>query len=148
MQPDYMKHFQKQIWLHHIKTMTLLLFQNNLVIFVFVFQNIFRMPSKGKYVAGRQVSRWDAESDIVDIQYRHFDKTTSSGLADFFSGKKGNALKVLLLVVFFFTGLIIGYIIRRNIHEKYIAPKPDPSPVSVPSIYQVNCSLIFTLIFF
>lgn len=94
------------------------------------------MPSKGKYVAGRQVSRWDAESDIVDIQYRHFDKTASSGLADFFSGKKGNALKVLLLVVFFFTGLIIGYIIRRNIHEKYIAPKPDPSPVPVSPIYQ------------
>lgn len=114
---------------------------NNLVTFV-VFQNIFRMPSKGKYVAGRQVSRWDAESDIVDIQYRHFDKTASSGLADFFSGKKGNALKVLLLVVFFFTGLIIGYIIRRNIHEKYIAPKPDPSPVPVSPIYQVNNTVV------
>lgn len=136
MQSDDMKHFQKQLWLHHIETITVTI-SNNLV-FYFVFQNIFRMPSKGKYVAGRQVSRWDAESDIVDIQYRHFDKTASSGLADFFSGKKGIALKVLLLVVFFCTGLIIGYIIRRNIHEKYIAPKPDPSPGPVPSIYQVN----------
>lgn len=97
----------------------------------------FRMPTKGNYVAGRQVSRWDTESDNVDIQYRHFDNRESPGLAEFFAGKKGTILKVLLLFVCFLIGLIIGYIIRRNIHEKYISPSTDSSPVTVSSIYQV-----------
>ncbi|XP_061198017.1 putative N-acetylated-alpha-linked acidic dipeptidase isoform X1 [Saccostrea echinata] len=95
-----------------------------------------RMPIKGKYVAGRQVSRWDAESDNVDIQYRHLDNPASPGLVEFFSGRKGNVLKVLLLVVCFFVGLIIGYVIRRNIHEKYIAPLNTPTPTPIPRIYQ------------
>jgi hypothetical protein len=95
------------------------------------------MPIKGKYVAGRQVSRWDAESDNVDIQYRHLDNSASPGLTEFFSGRKGNILKVLLLAVCLFVGLIIGYVIRRNIHEKYIAPYNNLSPTPVPSIYQV-----------
>ncbi|XP_022343266.2 putative N-acetylated-alpha-linked acidic dipeptidase [Crassostrea virginica] len=94
------------------------------------------MPTKGNYVAGRQVSRWDTESDNVDIQYRHFDNRESPGLAEFFAGKKGTILKVLLLFVCFLIGLIIGYIIRRNIHEKYISPSTDSSPVTVSSIYQ------------
>ncbi|KAK3100468.1 hypothetical protein FSP39_020540 [Pinctada imbricata] len=78
------------------------------------------MPPKGKYVAGKQVSRWDAESDNVDIEYKHLENSATPP-PRFFSGRKGAALKGLLLLVVFLVGLILGYIIRRNVKEKLMS---------------------------
>lgn len=79
------------------------------------------MPTKGKYIAGKQVSRWDAESDNVDIEYKNLESHPKPSA--FFDGRKGCALKILLLLACFSIGLIFGYIIRRNIHEIFISPK-------------------------
>ena len=90
------------------------------------------MPTKGKYIAGKQVSRWDADTDNVDIEYKNLD-TQLSASVPFFSGRKGCMLKILFLLVFFAAGLILGYVIRRNIHETLIKQK---IPVKVDGIKQ------------
>lgn len=82
------------------------------------------MPTKGKYIAGKQVSRWDADTDNVDIEYKNLD-TQSSASVPFFSGRKGCLLKILFLLVCFAAGLILGYIVRRNIHETLYKEKPS-----------------------
>jgi hypothetical protein len=92
------------------------------------------MPTKGKYIAGKQVSRWDADTDNVDIEYKNLD-TQLSASVPFFSGRKGCMLKILFLLVFFAAGLILGYVIRRNIHETLIKQK---IPVKVDGIKQVH----------
>ncbi|XP_067658691.1 putative N-acetylated-alpha-linked acidic dipeptidase isoform X1 [Haliotis asinina] len=85
------------------------------------------MPTRG-YIAGKPVSRWDAESDNIDIEYKNLDRPRPQAwCGDCFSGRKGTILKVLLLIVIFFVGLILGYIIRRNIHETFIAPEQKPN---------------------
>ncbi|XP_021363831.1 N-acetylated-alpha-linked acidic dipeptidase 2-like [Mizuhopecten yessoensis] len=80
-----------------------------------------RMPTKGKYIAGKQVSRWDAESEKVDIEYKNLDNASTSKLS-FFSGQKGCALKLLLLAACLAVGMIVGYIIRRNVHDVFLPP--------------------------
>lgn len=34
-----------------------------------------------------------------------------------FSGRKGKFLRILLFIVIFFIGLILGYVVRRSVHE-------------------------------
>ena len=38
------------------------------------------MPTKGKYIAGKQVSRWDADTDNVDIEYKNLDTQLSASV--------------------------------------------------------------------
>ncbi|CAL1544111.1 unnamed protein product [Lymnaea stagnalis] len=80
------------------------------------------MPSRG-YIAGKPVSRWEADSDNIDIEYKNLDKPLQQPrCAQCLSGRKGVAIKALLLISILFVGLIIGYVIRRNIHETFVAP--------------------------
>ena len=95
------------------------------------------MPPKGKYVAGKQVSRWDAESDNVDIEYKNLENSATPPFR-FFDGRKGRLLKALLLIVVFFVGLILGYIVRRDIHEKYISKPPNGQKCKKAGILQVR----------
>ncbi|KAJ8320983.1 hypothetical protein KUTeg_002570 [Tegillarca granosa] len=77
-----------------------------------------RMPTKGKYIAGKQVSRWDAESDNVDIEYKNLESHPKPSA--FFDGRKGCALKILLLLVCFSVGLIFVYgRMRRYRYDVY-----------------------------
>ena len=43
--------------------------------------------------------------------------------SQWFSGRKGMVLRVLIIVVIFSIGLIIGYVLRRSVHE--MAASPD-----------------------
>ncbi|XP_059173652.1 putative N-acetylated-alpha-linked acidic dipeptidase [Physella acuta] len=79
------------------------------------------MPSRG-YIAGKPVSRWEADSDNIDIEYKNLDKPVQQArCAQCLSGKKGLAIKALLILAVLFVGLIIGYVIRRNIHEVFVS---------------------------
>ncbi|XP_041378101.1 putative N-acetylated-alpha-linked acidic dipeptidase isoform X2 [Gigantopelta aegis] len=82
------------------------------------------MPTRG-YIAGKPVSRWEADSDNIDIEYKNLDhaRPPTGACTECFAGRKGQVLRILLVTVIFFVGLILGYIIRRNIHEKLIMPK-------------------------
>ncbi|XP_071146679.1 N-acetylated-alpha-linked acidic dipeptidase 2-like isoform X2 [Mytilus edulis] len=93
-----------------------------------------RMPAKGKYIAGKQVSRWEADTDNVDIEYKNLD-TQSIAPVPFFSGRKGCLLKILFLLVFFSAGMILGYMIRRNIHETLIKQKPAVEHLGIKQNY-------------
>ncbi|XP_076086726.1 putative N-acetylated-alpha-linked acidic dipeptidase isoform X2 [Mytilus galloprovincialis] len=92
------------------------------------------MPAKGKYIAGKQVSRWEADTDNVDIEYKNLD-TQSIAPVPFFSGRKGCLLKILFLLVFFSAGMILGYMIRRNIHETLIKQKPAVEHLGIKQNY-------------
>ncbi|XP_052102906.1 N-acetylated-alpha-linked acidic dipeptidase 2-like isoform X3 [Mytilus californianus] len=101
-------------------------------ILVSVFSN--RMPTKGKYIAGKQVSRWEADTDNVDIEYKNLD-TQSIASVPFFSGRKGCLLKILFLLVFLSAGMILGYMIRRNIHETLIKQEPPVKHLGIKQNY-------------
>ncbi|XP_064611281.1 putative N-acetylated-alpha-linked acidic dipeptidase [Liolophura sinensis] len=102
------------------------------------------MPIKG-YIAGRPVSRWEAETDNIDIDYRNLD---GHGLGpcgcieECQTGKKGCALKILVCIVIVFVGIFIGYVIGRNIQPltKQESYCPALAPVA-PSIQDYNKTL-------
>ncbi|KAK0061299.1 N-acetylated-alpha-linked acidic dipeptidase 2 [Biomphalaria pfeifferi] len=99
------------------------------------------MPSRG-YIAGKPVSRWEADSDNIDIEYKNLDKPVlQPKLSQCLAGRKGLVIKILLLLFMLFLGLIFGYVIQRNIHGtsnlavspslhiKYLAVQQDYNPI-------------------
>ncbi|CAI9727446.1 Hypothetical predicted protein [Octopus vulgaris] len=87
-----------------------------------------RMPSGG-YIAGKALTRWEADTDNIDIDYRSLEgDNRCKWLNECFSGRKGLVLRILLVFVLFCVGLIVGYIIRRNVHEHFIAPATKCEP--------------------
>ena len=93
------------------------------------------MPTKGKYIAGKQVSRWDADSENVDIEYKNLDNASSAKMS-VFSGHKGRALRILLLIACVSVGMILGYIIRRNVHEQFLSKTPSLPHYTIIQIQQ------------
>ncbi|GFO08337.1 hypothetical protein PoB_003484200 [Plakobranchus ocellatus] len=81
------------------------------------------MPSRG-YIAGKPVSRWEADSDNIDIEYKNLDKPLQQHhpCPQCLIARKGIIIKGTIVLAVFLFGLIIGYLVRRNIHEEYIAP--------------------------
>lgn len=71
----------------------------------------------GDYIRGKKTyTKWDAESENIDIEYRP-DSQKTLLQEGWLSGTKGKIIKVLLLILLFCTGIIVGFIIRRNIKE-------------------------------
>ena len=81
------------------------------------------MPSSAGYKRGiptEPFTKWETDTDQVQVDYKNLNE--KPGSSAWLSGKKGVVLKVLLLGVIFSLGMIIGYVIRRNVHEVYIKP--------------------------
>ena len=52
------------------------------------------MPSRG-YTPGKPVSRWEADSDNIDIEYKNLDKPAQGAVyTQCLSGTKGTVIKV------------------------------------------------------
>lgn len=87
------------------------------------------MPSKGKYIQGKQVSRWEADSDNIDIEYKNLEGRQPVAIckcSDCFVGWKGIFLKVLFLVLLLCLGMLLGYIVRRTVvHDDVIRPQTN-----------------------
>lgn len=76
------------------------------------------------YIRGKKAyTKWDVDAENVDLDLpsdggrqhlHHKPKVIRPGC---FTGSKGKVVKVLLLVVVFLLGLILGYIVRRGVHE-------------------------------
>lgn len=115
----------------------------------FFFQSHCRMPSGG-YIAGKALTRWEADTDNIDIDYRSLEGDhRCKWLSECFSGRKGQVLRVLLVLVLFCVGLIVGYIIRRNVHEQFIAPtfRCEESSPQVSFFFSFFSFFFFTLLF-
>lgn len=59
-------------------------------------------------------TKWDTDKDEVEVDYKRMDGGRTGA---WFSGPKGIFLKILLVIVIFSVGLIIGYVLRRSVHE-------------------------------
>lgn len=94
------------------------------------------MPSRG-YIAGKPVSRWEADSDNIDIEYKNLDKPIQqyNPCPQCLIGKRGVIIKGAVVVVIFLFGLVVGYLIRRNVHEVYIAPKVKQKYIGIQQDY-------------
>ncbi|GFR65758.1 N-acetylated-alpha-linked acidic dipeptidase 2 [Elysia marginata] len=94
------------------------------------------MPSRG-YIAGKPVSRWEADSDNIDIEYKNLDKPIQqfNPCPQCLSGKRGIIVKGVIILVIFLVGLVVGYLIRRNVHEVYIAPKVKQKYIGIQQDY-------------
>ena len=93
----------------------------------------FRMPSKGRYTAGKQVSRWEADSDNIDIEYKNLESQGHGNICGTCScagGEKKNlVIKLLTITVVFGVGLVLGYLVRKNV----LKHKDIPVIISAPT---------------
>ena len=77
------------------------------------------MPSKGRYTAGKQVSRWEADSENIDIEYKNLESQTHANICPNCSclqgDKKNLVIKLLFVTVVFGVGLVLGYLVRKTV---------------------------------
>ena len=59
-------------------------------------------------------TKWDADRDEVEVDFKRLDPGQKSS---WFSGPKGTVLKILLILVMFLIGLILGYMIRKSVSD-------------------------------
>ncbi len=83
------------------------------------------MPSRGYHPGVPQensqpYTKWDTDKDEVEVDYKQLDRKRK---ASWFSGTKGVILKILLVILIFLLGLIIGYVLRRSVHEEFVMPQ-------------------------
>ncbi|XP_052760356.1 N-acetylated-alpha-linked acidic dipeptidase 2-like isoform X1 [Mya arenaria] len=100
------------------------------------------MPSKGRYTAGKQVSRWEADSENIDIEYKNLEGQ-SNGPAGSCSNctcplgeKKPVVIKVLLFIIVFGAGLVLGFIVRKTV-DKGGKSIPDV-PVDMEGLFRIQ----------
>ena len=79
-------------------------------------------------------TKWDKHRDEIEVDYRQLDNesVTSAGARyragvgggeSCFSGRKGCVLKLLLVLTPFGVGVIVGFVIHRNVHHHHHAPQ-------------------------
>ena len=80
------------------------------------------MPSKGRYTAGKQVSRWEADSENIDIEYKNLEGQHQGHICSNctcpFGDRKPLIIKILTVVTVFGVGLIIGFLVRKTVYNK------------------------------
>ena len=109
------------------------------------------MPSKGRYTAGKQVSRWEADSENIDIEYKNLESQGHGnicGVCSCAGGEKKNlVIKLLAITVVFGVGLVLGYLVRKNV----LKHKDIPVIISAPSgenksdIYRIRQVILWAL---
>ncbi|XP_045162989.2 putative N-acetylated-alpha-linked acidic dipeptidase isoform X2 [Mercenaria mercenaria] len=100
-----------------------------------------RMPSKGRYTAGKQVSRYEADSENIDIEYKNLEGQGHTAWCSNCSCPLGNkkplVIKALTVTVVFGIGLVLGFLFRKTVYSKSgdvpIYDKPNSS-----SIYSIK----------
>ncbi|XP_060589328.1 putative N-acetylated-alpha-linked acidic dipeptidase [Ruditapes philippinarum] len=99
------------------------------------------MPSKGRYTAGKQVSRYEADSENIDIEYKNLEgqghSVWCSNCTCPLGDKKPLVIKALTVTVVFGIGLVIGFLLRKTVYSSNedlpIYEKPNTS-----SIYSIK----------
>ncbi|CAH1773061.1 unnamed protein product, partial [Owenia fusiformis] len=87
-------------------------------------------------------TKWDTEKDEVTVDYK---KVGEDGDGTWFSGRKGAIIKGLIVIVVFFVGLVIGYVIRRGVHENSSKPN-TPCLYGTPMIKDFSDDASFDLV--
>ena len=121
-----------------------ILVQFYLVTSTIFFIFFFRMPSKGRYTAGKQVSRWEADSENIDIEYKNLESQGHANICSSCScagGERKNlVIKLLTITVVFGVGLVLGYLVRKNVLKRtnfpVIVSAPDGTNKS--DIYRIR----------
>jgi hypothetical protein len=109
------------------------------------------MPSKGRYTAGKQVSRYEADSENIDIEYKNLEgqghSVWCSNCTCPLGDKKPLVIKALTVTVVFGIGLVIGFLLRKTVYSSNedlpIYEKPNTS--SIYSIKQVSEGVLHCL---
>jgi len=66
-------------------------------------------------VAQQPYTKYESDNDEVKVEYKRVENAQRTFV--FFSGYKGALLRILLFVVVFLLGLILGYVIRRSVKD-------------------------------
>ena len=110
------------------------------------------MPSKGRYTAGKQVSRWEADSENIDIEYKNLESqgraTTCPTCSCLQGDKKNLVIKVLFISVVFGVGLVLGYLVRKNVLKNKDIPLivSSPGTDNLSDIYRIRQVSVSVLI--
>lgn len=100
------------------------------------------MPSKGRYTAGKQVSRYEADSENIDIEYKNLEgqghtswcSNCSCPLGD----KKPLVIKALTITVVFGIGLVLGFLLRKTVYPPRHTDEPVIERINVTNIYSIK----------
>lgn len=100
------------------------------------------MPSKGRYTAGKQVSRYEADSENIDIEYKNLEDqgqhapcgTCTCPLGD----KKPLVIKILSVIVVFGVGLVLGFLFRKTVYSNGNSESQNKRPNATSSLYGIK----------
>ncbi|KAL4221698.1 N-acetylated-alpha-linked acidic dipeptidase 2 [Mactra antiquata] len=104
--------------------------------------NYLRMPSKGRYTAGKQVSRYEADSENIDIEYKNLEDQGQHGpcsnctcpLGD----KKALVIKILTVIVVFGVGLVLGFVLRKTVYSNETVEPQKQVSNKTSSLYGIK----------
>lgn len=106
------------------------------------------MPSKGRYTAGKQVSRWEAsDSDNIDIEYKNLEgqaaDTPFPSCTCPLGDKKGAVIKALVVTVMFGIGLVLGFLLRKSVEKTSVTPAvPNVPPYGIKQVCYVSVVIV------
>ncbi|XP_066273766.1 N-acetylated-alpha-linked acidic dipeptidase 2-like [Branchiostoma lanceolatum] len=63
-------------------------------------------------------SRWQSDLDSVSVNTEGQAPRVAGGEGSWQTGVKGIVIKILIIILIFMFGLVIGYVIRREVHKK------------------------------
>lgn len=105
------------------------------------------MPSKGRYTAGKQVSRYEADSENIDIEYKNLEGQGHTGWCSNCScplgDKKPWVIKGLTITVVFGLGLVIGFLFRKTVYNPTNGDMPTVETTNTSNIYSIKQVKIF-----
>lgn len=99
------------------------------------------MPSKGRYTAGKQVSRYEADSENIDIEYKNLEgqsQGTACSNCTCPLGDKKPLIKVLSVIIVFGIGLVLGFLIRTSVYHEGGNQTRPPDIQKPSSLYSIK----------
>lgn len=100
------------------------------------------MPSKGRYTAGKQVSRYEADSENIDIEYKNLEgqghSVWCSSCTCPLGDKKPLVIKALTVTVVFGIGLVLGFLFRKTVYTNTNGDLPIYDKPSTNNIYSIK----------
>lgn len=82
-------------------------------------------------------TKYESDNDEIKVEYKRVD---SIQRMQWFDGYKGSILRILVIIIIFMLGLILGYVIRRTVRELPLQPGAGGDDLSVKS--EVSLSFI------
>jgi len=80
-------------------------------------------------------TKYESDNEEIKVEYKRVDNVQQ---VSWFSGYKGSVLRILVVIIIFMVGLILGYVIRRTVRE---LPQQTDTPEAASALKKEVSSL-------